>query len=494
MKISQLLQGMIEIPARQDSEVTGVSSDSRGIKAGDCFLALKGENQDGRNYIRDVIAKGASAILVDEGHGYQLDDSSIPIFHVPKLVDKLGEIAARFYQRPSEQVTMVGVTGTNGKTSTSQFIAMAMKMHQISCGVVGTLGFGFPEQLLPTTHTTANALVLQQQLAAMQQQGAKVIAMEVSSHALEQGRTNGVAFDIAIFTNLTRDHLDYHGTMENYANAKRKLFYAPGLKYAVINTDDDFGLALAQELKNKITVYGYGLQVRDASIPTMTAHHIHLNHKGLSAKISSPFGEGQLKSKLLGRFNLSNLLAVLTTLQLLNVPFEASLEYLAALQTVPGRMQVFGGGKLPLVVVDYAHTPDALMQVLIALREHTQGTLWCLFGCGGDRDKGKRPLMGQIAERYSDHLIITDDNPRTEDPINIVSEIVAGLLCPWAVEIEHDRGAAIAHVISCAAAGDVILVAGKGHEPYQIIGQEKIAFSDSEHIQLQLKQKMTVNS
>ncbi len=490
MKISQLTEGLAAVTTGQDPQITGLCSDSREIKEGNCFFALQGLRDDGCKYIAQAVQKGASAIITDASTTFQ-EAGPIPIFAIKHLSRQLGEIASRFYQRPSEKLTMIGVTGTNGKTSISQYIAMSMKLASKNCGVIGTLGYGFPENLIPTTHTTCDALILQKQLSEIYQQKAEAVAMEVSSHALDQYRTEAVAFDIAIFTNLTRDHLDYHGSMENYAAAKRKLFYSPGLKYAVINTDDAFGVELANELSDKLEVYCYGVEEKTKLITTQ-AHHIHLNNKGMTAKVNTPWGEGQLRSKLLGRFNINNLLAVLTTLQLLDIPFETSLDCLAHIQTVPGRMQVFGGGKLPLVVVDYAHTPDALMQVLTALREHAHGTLWCLFGCGGDRDRGKRPLMGQIAERFADQLVITDDNPRTENSAQIVAEIMNGLLCPWAAEIEHDRGAAIAHVISCAQQGDVVLVAGKGHEDYQIIGTEKIPFSDSEQIQIQLRLRQRV--
>lgn len=486
MKISQLLKDIIPVASDNDPAVTGLCSDSRQLQPGNCFFALKGYHQDGRNYIQNAIQEGACAVIVDQEAPFN-EEVAVPVFTIPGLTSKLGEIAARFYNRPSDQMIMIGVTGTNGKTSISQYIAKSLEMAGTSCGILGTLGYGFPNKLTPSNHTTSDALSLQKQLAELHDQGAVAIAMEVSSHALEQYRTGGIVFDIGIFTNLTRDHLDFHGSMENYGAAKKKLFYSKGLKNAIINVDDAFGEQLAKELKNKVNLYTYGLEASSLSEPSVHASQINLNAKGITAKIISPWGEGQLRSRLLGRFNLSNLLAVLSTLCLLEVPFHTALEYLSQLQNVPGRMQVFGGGKSPTVVVDYAHTPDALQQVLTALREHTHGTLWCLFGCGGDRDKGKRPEMGQIAERYSDQLIITDDNPRTEDPSVIVSEIMSGLLCPWAAEIEHDRGAAIAHVISCAQPGDVVLVAGKGHETYQIIGEEKFPFSDSEHIQSQLR-------
>lgn len=492
MKISHLVEGMTTIPEKEDCIVNGLCCDSREIKPGDCFFALAGAQEDGRDYISVALQKGAAAIVVDNSLPYP---TSIPskVFTVPDLAKNLGNIASRFYQNPSKKLKVIGLTGTNGKTSTSQYIAMAMKMANRSCGIIGTLGYGLPEQLKPSSYTTSFPLMLQKQLAEIVDLGAEAVAMEVSSHALDQHRTQGVEFDIAVFTNLTRDHLDYHGTMENYAAAKKKLFLTETLQHAVINIDDPFGLALAKELQGngKVNVHGYSLQEHGVTFPLLRAHHIHLNSKGVTAKISSSGGEQLLRSKLLGRFNISNLLAVLCCLQLLDIPIDIGLEYISQLNTIPGRMQVFGGGKQPLVIVDYAHTPDALKQVLQAIREHTHGTLWCLFGCGGDRDQGKRPIMAQIAERFSDQLVITDDNPRTEDPSKIVADMMNGLLCPWAVEVEHDRGAAIAHVIDCAAPGDVILVAGKGHENYQLIGDEKLPFSDAEQIQahLRLRQK-----
>lgn len=487
MKLSKLLIGIADISKDQDTNISGLCSDSRNVQQGDCFFALKGLSQDGRDFIPEAIQRGASAIIVDEAP--PSSSSSLSVVELPNLLAQLGEIAARFYKRPADDLIMMGITGTNGKTSTSQYIAMALEMAKTRCGVIGTLGYGFPNNLHPQEHTTSDPITLQRQLSELSLQGAEAIAMEVSSHALAQYRTEGVRFDIAIFTNLTRDHLDFHGTMENYGESKRRLFYSKGLKQAVINTDDDFGLTLASSLQNSVATYTYGLEPAKLDLPHIRAHHVHCSSKGITAKIESPWGNGVLRSRLLGRFNLSNLLAVLCTLLNLELPFDTALNYIAHLSTVPGRLQVFGGGKLPLVVVDYAHTPDALMQALLALREHTQNTLWCLFGCGGDRDRGKRPLMGQIAERCSDQLVITDDNPRTEDPARIIADIRQGLLCPWASEVIHDREAAIAHVIDCAHAGDVILVAGKGHEKYQLIGDEKIPFSDSEHIQNHLKIK-----
>lgn len=488
LKLSELLKNIVTIQENHDRAITGITQDSREVKEGNVFFALKGLHTDGAAYIPQVIDKGASAVVISEDSTIT-SNFTCPLITVPNLSARLGEIASTYYQHPSLNMTMIGVTGTNGKTSISQCIAEALTTNSLRCGVIGTLGYGFPSEMLATKLTTPDPFTLQSYLSDLYQKGAKAVAMEVSSHALEQSRTSGIPFKIAIFTNLTRDHLDYHGDMEKYGMAKKKLFQHASLKGAVINGDDTFGAQLVHEFAKKLPVYSYGLEQTNLPVPSIHAHQIHLNNKGITARVVTPWGEGQLRSRLLGRFNVSNLLAVLTTLLLLEIPLERGLELLSGLNTVPGRMQAFGGGKLPLVVVDYSHTPDSLMQALVSLREHTHGTLWCVFGCGGDRDQGKRPMMGQIAERYSDQLMITDDNPRTEDPVQIVDQIMKGLLCPWAVEIEHDRGAAIAHVISCAQSGDVVLVAGRGGEAYQTIGTEKVPFNDSDHVQAQLRLK-----
>jgi len=306
--------------------------------------------------------------------------------------------------------------------------------------------------------------------------------MEVSSHGLAQGRVNGIDFSIGVFTNLTREHLDYHGTMANYGDAKKSLFLQYNLKHAVINADDEFGRGLIQELKSLVDVYAYTISdITVEGIPTIRTQNIETSFITTSADVTTPWGSGLLKSRLLGRFNLSNLLAVLAVLGIMKIDISEALAGITELEGVDGRMQVFGGKQnQPLVVVDFAHTPDALEQALLALREYCHGALWCVFGCGGDRDRGKRPIMGKVVERYSDHMIITNDNPRTENPKQIVDDILRGLLCPWAVEVEYDRAAAIVYAINSARADDVILIAGKGHEDYQIVGEEKLSFSDRE--------------
>lgn len=460
--------------------------DSREVKKNDIFVALSGEHYNGHDFIDAALQNGAVAVLAESSL-----QKNKHVIVVPELRHHLGLIASRLYGNPSAQMTTVGVTGTNGKSSVTHYLAQALGRCGRQCGVVGTLGYGFLPTLTPTTNTTPDAVMIQQILSELRQQGADSIAMEVSSHGLHQERVNGVTFNTAVFTNITRDHLDYHGDMDSYKAQKRKLFSMPGLLQVVINSDDDFGLELIRNLQGKIPVISYGLQRRaDLDSRQIIAEQIRQNGKGFRTKIESPWGTGELRGQLLGQFNISNLLAVFGVLMMMGISFEAALEALSHSQTVTGRMQAYGGDKQALIVVDYAHTPDALQQALIALKPHTQGKLWCVFGCGGDRDPGKRSLMGQVAERYSDQLILTNDNPRGESPQAIIEEIKSGLVCPWAVEVELDRGAAIAHAIDCAEPGDVVLIAGKGHETYQIIGEEKFSFSDIERVKEQTAEKL----
>lgn len=487
-----LLGDLASWPPNCPVEITGLSADSRLVKPGDLFIAQSAIPEQRAQHIDQAIKKGAIAVVRDKdpqmpeieiiSHNQQ----TIPLIAIDHLREKVGLIAAKFYHHPSSHMTMIGVTGTNGKTSCSHFIAKGLEMADKHCGIIGTIGSGFPNALQPTQLTTPDATILQALLSNMQQQGAKAVSMEVSSHSLAQHRVVGIEFDIAVFTNLTRDHLDYHGDMTRYGQAKEKLFHMTGLKYAVINADDAFGTSLLEKFSKQLNCYAYSIENKTTQDNYISAYDIKCNHHGISAKVITPWGQGVIKTPLLGRFNLSNLLAALTVLGILEIPFPDILHYLTTFSTVPGRMQTLGGGKLPLVVVDYSHTPDALEKALKALREHCHGQLWCVFGCGGNRDPGKRELMGQIAERYSDQLVITDDNPRFEDPKVITDAIVKGLLCPWAAEVEHDRRAAIAHAIDCANANDIVLIAGKGHEAYQLIGDDKIPFNDVEVAEQQL--------
>jgi UDP-N-acetylmuramoyl-L-alanyl-D-glutamate--2,6-diaminopimelate ligase len=487
MLLSKVLENMAKILPTEDCEITGLTLDSRLVKPGDLFLAYPGGVGDGRNYLGMAMERGARAIVCEADGFISHQAIPVPLIKIAKLQKKVTHIAAQFYKQPSARMQVIGVTGTNGKTSTTQFIATALQRQNLKCGIIGTLGTGFPNKIDYGTHTTPDPISLQKLMFDFYAHEAKAVAMEVSSHGLEQGRVDGIEFAIAVFTNLTRDHLDYHGSMEKYGAAKQRLFKHPGLRHAVINADDDFGYKLITDFAEHLPIVAYSANGVATKGQNVMASNLVLHANGFSTEITSPWGDGALHSKLFGRFNVSNLLAVLAVLGILGIPFAKILESLAELTTVPGRMQVLGGGSRPLIVVDFAHTPDALEKVLLALREHCQGKIWCVFGCGGDRDRGKRPLMGQIAERFSDYIVITDDNPRTEDPQQIVDDILQGLLCSWAAEVEHDRHAAISHALECAEVGDVVLIAGKGHELYQIIGKEKVPFSDVEEVLKLLK-------
>ena len=448
--------------------------DSRRVRPGDLFLAVPGLAQDGRAHIADAIARGAAAVAYEAEGASVVSAKGAELVPIKGLAGQLSAIAGRFYGEPSRALRLVGVTGTNGKTSVSQLVAQALDLLGERCGIVGTLGTGFYEALQSGRHTTPDPIAVQATLADLKQAGARAVAMEVSSHGLDQGRVAALDFGVAVFTNLSRDHLDYHGSMESYGAAKAKLFAWPELKCRVINLDDEFGRQLAAEPRESRLI-GYSLADASAYLYCQEAS---FGDHGVQARLLTPQGEGLLRSPLLGRFNLSNLLAVVGTLLGLGYPLDEILSIMPRLQGPVGRMQRFGGNHQPLVVVDYAHTPDALEKVLEALRPHVSGRLLCLFGCGGDRDRGKRPLMGAVAERLADAVLVTDDNPRTEDPAQILADIRAGFAKPEAVEFVHGRGDAIARLIAAAQVGDVVLLAGKGHEDYQEIAGVRHAFSD----------------
>jgi UDP-N-acetylmuramoyl-L-alanyl-D-glutamate--2,6-diaminopimelate ligase len=490
LKLSALLPSISDIPAHIDREISGLALDSRLVKPGDLFFACKGTHLDGRQFIDAVVAKGAAAIVAEASSAnttYSLQDNS-PIFPVHNLNHRISHIAANFYGHPAKALRIVGITGTNGKTSSSHFIAGALHQLGVTTGVIGTLGCGIYGHIQPSNLTTPDAITLQASFADFVKQSAKVVAMEVSSHSLDQGRVDDVPFEVAIFTNLTRDHLDYHGDMASYGAAKRRLFESPHLKHAIINVDDPFGRELIESLPRQETIYAYGVghRVMQASRPLIYADDLHLDISGMHARVHTPWGKGDLHTGLIGHFNLSNILAVLTTLCLLDVPFKDALSSLTHLKPVAGRMQALGGKAKPLVIVDYSHTPDSLEKALIALKQHCEGQLYCIFGCGGDRDKGKRPMMAKIAEQYADHVIVTDDNPRHESPEQIVADILPGFAEPTKIIVQHDRSKAIQEIIQCAVAGDCILIAGKGAETYQQIGDTKIPFSDIEKVQQSL--------
>lgn len=495
MALGALLAGVAEVPARwANRTITGLAIDSRTVQPGDLFFALRGGQRHGLEFLTAVKAAGAAAVLWEPPwEGALAKDDAFPLLEVPTLRDRLGGIASRFYDHPSHSLQLVGITGTDGKTSCAHFIAQALSTVDTGpCGILGTLGVGVHGQTLPSLHTTPDPLAVQAWLAQLVASGCRYAAMEVSSHALDQGRVRDTAFSAAVLTQLSRDHLDYHGTQESYAAAKRRLFteYRPG--WAVLNLDDAFGQGLLVEAQAQHGIIAYGLGARPA--PTdrwVWGEQIELSRAGLRLRIESSWGRGDVQTGLLGRFNASNLLATLATLLALEIPFDAALARLAQTATVPGRMERLGGGAdQPLVVVDYAHTPHALEQVLGTLRQHGEHhNLWCVFGCGGDRDAGKRPLMGAAAERWADRVIVTNDNPRTENAHHIASAIRAGMAHPDAATVLLDRRAAIAHALSEARAGDIVLIAGKGHEDYQLVGAERLPFSDRLVVQQFLSQK-----
>jgi len=459
-----------------DLLIRELTLDSRNVRAGDLFLAILGGKLDGRDHIADAIARGAAAVAYEVEGATVLPITDVPLIPVKGLAAQLSDIAGRFYGDPSRNLNLVGVTGTNGKTSVTQLVAQALDLLGQHCGIVGTLGTGFYGALQSGLHTTPDPIAVQATLTNLKKAGARAVAMEVSSHGLDQGRATALAFDVAVFTNLSRDHLDYHGTMEAYGAAKAKLFAWTDLSCRVINLDDAFGRELAaQKLESRLITYS--LENHDAYLYCRDAH---FDDDGVCATLVTPQGEHVLRSALLGRFNLSNVLAAVGALLGLDYALDEILKVLPDLEGPVGRMQRLGGGAQPLVVVDYAHTPDALEKVLEALRPHAKGRLLCLFGCGGDRDRGKRPLMAEVVERLADGVLVTDDNPRTEAPSVIFDDIRVGFVAADKVTFVAGRGQAIAQLIASAQANDVVVLAGKGHEDYQEINGKRHAFSDLE--------------
>ncbi|MBI2384210.1 MAG: UDP-N-acetylmuramoyl-L-alanyl-D-glutamate--2,6-diaminopimelate ligase [Gammaproteobacteria bacterium] len=456
--------------------------DSRRVQPGDLFLACKGHAQHGLRYLEQASANGAAAVAWEPVPGGETP-AGLPTVAVERLSERVGEIAARFYGDPSRHLFTVGVTGTDGKTSTAHLVAQALDRLGQPCAYLGTLGYGRLSALQDASHTTPDPVRLQRMLADFVEAGASAAAMEVSSHALDQRRVGGMKIDVAVLTNIGRDHLDYHRTIENYAAAKHRLFRRPELKAAILNRDDDFGRAWSHECTGTrhCVVYGIG-----GAAPVggryVLAENLRLGADGLSFEVRSSWGAATLRTRLLGRFNAYNLLAALAALLERDIPLADACAALAQAATVPGRIEGFRGPKArPLVVVDYAHTPQALEQILKAVRAHCAGRLWAVFGCGGDRDRGKRPLMGAAAARFADAAIVTDDNPRSEDPAAIVAEILASPE-PGAgvrnLRVIHDRALAIRTAVAEAGENDVVVVAGKGHEDYQIYGGEVREFSD----------------
>ncbi|WP_153111896.1 UDP-N-acetylmuramoyl-L-alanyl-D-glutamate--2,6-diaminopimelate ligase [Propionivibrio limicola] len=457
---------------------TGVTEDSRCVQPGDIFLAYPGDFADGRRYIPDAMARGACAVLWQTGGGFEWKNEwTLPNLPAEQLRGLSGPLSHAIYGHPSERLSLIAITGTNGKTTISQWIA---RTHPRCCAIIGTLGAGMPERLTETGFTTPEAATLARYLKEFADDGAQACALEASSIGVEERRLDGARFDVAVFTNLTRDHLDYHGSMDDYAAAKEKLFVWPRLRLAVVNLDDPFGVELAART-SAAKVIGYTQRNAAGGLQAVVrAENVEDTASGLRFTLSAPNGKATVQTGLLGRYNVSNLLAVAAVLIDAGLTPGQIAERFADLAPPPGRLEKLGGEGEPLVVVDYAHTPDALENALGALRGAAtarQGQLCAVFGCGGDRDHGKRPLMGEIAARLADKVVLTSDNPRRENPQTIIEEIYVA--APGA-EVIADRAEAIRAAVLGAEAGDVVLLAGKGHEPYQEIAGVRRPFSDAE--------------
>ncbi len=483
---SRTLQGLL--PGLQNAslatlEIHGVAQDSREVAPGDLFLARSGLQHKGADFIAAAAQCGAVAALLDAGEFDEAQQWPIPVLPVTDLNGQLGPIAARFFGCPSHEMRVVGITGTNGKTSCSHFVAQALQHAGHRSAVVGTVGNGFIGRLHESSHTTPDAVGLQRLLAELRAEDAEVVVMEVSSHALEQRRVAGVEFDVVLFTNLSRDHLDYHGSLDAYGAAKSLLFTDYQAPAGAIWCDDAFG----QKLHNQLAGGEMRLISAGETRADIRAEQVLLNEQGISGLLKTPWGAVNLHSPLVGGFNLTNLMLSAGALGLLELNTSEIERGLNAVKPVAGRMQRLGGGQQPMVVIDYAHTPDALQQALSALRSHCQGQLICVFGCGGDRDHGKRAQMGTVAASWADLLVVTSDNPRSETPDSIIEMVLEGIPADQPRLVEADRRSAIAQAVAQARAGDIVLIAGKGHETYQEIHGERFAFSDLSEAQQALE-------
>jgi len=477
MSLRTLLEGWLDdVP---DVAITGICMDSRQVRPGHVFVAVSGGRGHGLQHAAQALQRGCSAIVHDGQ--FPIREFDVPLVRFDELPRRLGELASRFWAAPSEEMTIAAVTGTNGKTSVAHFIAQAWRQSLGQAGLIGTLGYGDLDALSPASHTTPDAFTLNRILAECIDDGIDHTAMEVSSHALAQGRCETVQIDAAIFTNLSRDHLDFHADMAAYAAAKYRLFTDLAPRFSVLNHDDETGRAWATELAargQQLLTYGLSPGAE------LTAELRGQDADGMTLSLDSPWGPAILRTGLIGRFNVSNLLAAAGALTLLGMPWEETVRELELIQPVPGRMMRLGGRPgQPVVVIDYAHTPDALAQSLSAVREHLAGRLVVVFGCGGDRDRGKRPQMGRIARQLADRLVVTSDNPRFESANSIINDVLAGIEDMNGVAVEPDRALAIARAVGEAGPGDIILVAGKGHERWQEVSGQRIPFSDEVAVQ-----------
>ncbi len=488
--VVELLSDFMDTSRCPSVSVTGLALDSRLLVSGDLFIAVKGTQADGTHYIAEAVEKGAVAVLIEQGT--EVPKCAVPVIAVPQLSEYVSDIAGIFYGQPSHRMPITAITGTNGKTTCSHLLAQLFALLDESAGFIGTLGYGLigngksdtksGKQLTDTGLTTPDAISLQRILAELEDAGARRIVMEVSSHSLVQRRVAGLKVDTAVFTNLTRDHLDYHGDLNSYAAAKARLFAMAGLKNAVINLDDSVGRLILANLDSQVRGISYSVENHSADIHCA---RISISAAGIDAEVVTPWGRGRLQSSLLGKFNLANLLAVIGAAAVQGFALENILRAATALTAVAGRMELVSSSARPAVVVDYAHTPDALEKTLQALRHHCQGNLWVVFGCGGDRDIGKRAEMGKVADHRADKIMLTSDNPRSESPQDIIDQVLLGISRDVSAVV--DRRDAIRSVIASAQPDDVILIAGKGHEDYQILGAERLPFSDQAEARLALR-------
>lgn len=467
-----------------DTQIQGLQIDSRKVQSGDLFLAVPGELHDGRQFIEQAVANGAVAVAAEAPVAGFVDALPVPLVEIPELRFDVGPLAARFFRHPSRDLHVIGVTGTNGKTTTTSLIAQLGRSQGQSCGVIGTLGALLDDSVADSVNTTPDPVSLQRQLAQWRDQGVSTVSIEVSSHALVQGRVSGVEFKTAIYTNLSHDHLDYHGSMDAYARAKMQLFSSAGLLHAVVNLDDAYAPEVLAAVPDGVRILTYSTSRDDADIRVKNTRY---KAAGVAGELHTPWGSGRFSSPLPGEYNLANLAAAVTAVVLAGEDLLAVLAAVSRMRPVPGRMQLIPNALGLQVVVDYAHTPDALEQVLSALKNHVSGRLVTVFGCGGDRDRAKRQVMGRVASTFSDRVVVTSDNPRSEDPAIILADIASG--CSGNFELVADRSRAIAMAIGDAGTGDCVVIAGKGHENYQIIEGVRHHFSDEEQALKALSQR-----
>ena len=482
MKLSHILKNITNVKIT-DCEIKNITLDSRKANQGTLFCAIKGHNIDARKFIPQTIENNVTAILADSDTTdyIELIDNT-QVIYITNLNSKLSAIAGNFYSHPSKKTNLIGITGTNGKTTISQIISQWITILNHKAATMGTIGNGIYGNLTETANTTGSALDIQENLAEFNSLGANYTTMEVSSHGLVQNRVDDLDFDITVFTNLTQDHLDYHNTMEEYFDAKALLFTKFNSKYKIINSTDPYGQKLINKIEDKDSIICITKkdECTNCAGNYVCLNTVEYNNQGTIISFNSSFGNGTLQTKLIGPFNVSNLLQALAAMFALGFNKEDICHAANQLEPVVGRMEVFSKSNKPTIIIDYAHTHDALEKALEAARIHTLGELWCVFGCGGDRDTAKRPLMAQAAEQFADNVIITNDNPRTEDEDTILNDVLAGIKNKDNVKVIKDRYEAIEYSIKNARKTDIILVAGKGHEDYQIFGTEKVHYSDRE--------------